>query len=54
MRVQFSKKVDELWKDIDPYLDEWAHLKPNAPDSIRKKHKVVIALMNKEYEEASL
>lgn len=52
VRVQFSKKVDELWKDIDPYLDEWAHLKTNAPDSIREKHKEVMELMNKEYEEA--
>ena len=52
MIVRFSTKVDELWKRIAPYIEEGAHLKPNAPENIKKVYEELMALMDKEYEEA--
>ena len=54
MRFKYSDRVHELGDIVDPYLDEWAHLKSDAPDNIKKIYKEYIDLANKEYEEASL
>lgn len=54
MRVKFSDKVHELGNIIAPYLDEWAQLKPDTPENIKKLYKEYIDLANKEYEDASL
>lgn len=54
MRFTFSDKVHELQDMVRPYYDEWAHLKPNAPENIKKVYAELMELMNKEYEEAAL
>ena len=54
MRFMYSDKVQQLTKIVEPYFDEWAHLKPNAPEHIKKTYEELMALMDKEYEEAAL
>ena len=35
MRVKFSDKVHEMGNIVEPYLDEWAQLKPNSPEKLK-------------------
>ena len=53
MRFRYSDKVHNLQNIVRPYYDEWANLKPDAPEHIKKTYKELMDLMNKEYEEAS-
>lgn len=53
MRFKYSDKVNRLREIVEPYFDEWAHLKSDAPEHIKKTYKELMDLMDKEYEEAS-
>lgn len=53
MRVKFSKKYHDMGDKLEPYLDEHAQIKENAPSEMKKLYAEFIALGNEEYNAAA-
>ena len=54
MRMQYSKKVHDMWEKIAPYTDKYAQIKEDAPLEIKKLYTEFVALGNQEYEAATI
>ncbi|MDO4179627.1 MAG: hypothetical protein Q4D21_10660 [Phascolarctobacterium sp.] len=54
MRLKYSRHVEEMYEKVEPYLDYWGDLLPNAPEEIKLLYEEFKKAEDKEYKDALL